>query len=90
MKRIPLTNDVCTFVDDEDYAELNKYTWFASLGNKNYRATRMVRLKNGKQTMEHLARKILKAPKGSKVFHIDGDSLNNRKSNLKIVYGKKR
>lgn len=81
MKKIKLTRGVSTVVDNEDFEPLNKYKWF--LGTLGY-ACRTVRRKGIKSTTIYMHREILKTPDGYLSDHIDGDKLNNRKSNLRV------
>ena len=80
LKFIPLTQGKFAIVDADDYEHLNKYKWcaFKSYNNKFY----AVRRKNNKTIIMH--RQIMNAPAGLVVDHIDGNSLNNRKTNLRI------
>jgi len=85
MKEIPLSQGLFALVDDEDYDELMKYKWFASVGNKNTYACRNCTI-NGKHKTIMMHRQI-KNNDNLKLFtdHIDGNGLNNCKSNLRIV-----
>lgn len=67
-------------VDDEDYERLSAYHWYAFKGGRNLYACRNA--EHGIQVKMH--RVILSAPKGKLVDHIDGNSLNNQKANLRL------
>ena len=82
MKRIYPTNIALPIlVDDEDYEELNAHTWNIS---KNGYVRRSV-WKDGKNTGEAMHRRIMSAPKGMDVDHIDQNRLNNQKANLRLA-----
>jgi len=84
MKTIELTQGEVALVDDEDFEELNQYRWRAHKnGNVFYaeRSTRGVK----PRTWVSMHRTLMNAPKGMIVDHIDGDGLNNRRSNLRVV-----
>lgn len=86
MKTIPLTLGYFTKVDDEDYEKFAKKRWFAYV-NQNYKhIVRAIRseYRDGKRTTIVLAREIMGNPKGMMVDHKNGDTLDNRKSNLRI------
>jgi hypothetical protein len=78
-KLIPLTQGKFAIVDAEDYERLSKYKWSCQKDRNNYYASRA----NGNRRIS-MHREIMKAPKGLQVDHIDGDGLNNRKSNLRL------
>ena len=83
MRIIILNNDMLSFVDDEDYEELNKFKWTAHINGKNYYADRHEPITHKTITMH---RHILKFPvKGIDIDHIDGNGLNNQKSNLRMI-----
>ena len=89
MKTIPLTQGYFTKVDDDDYKKYAIYRWCVSIsysrGTKSIRAIRKEysnKYKKGKT--RHLSRVILNALKGKNVDHINGDTLDNRKSNLRL------
>jgi hypothetical protein len=70
-------------VDDEDYAELSKYTW--SVNNYGY-AYRTVKLADGRRTSELMHRRILGLERGDQREgdHEKGNRLDNRRSKLRI------
>ena len=75
MKQIPLTQSKVTLVEDGDFEFLSQYRWYANLVyDKWYARTSMG---TGKIYMHQL---LLRA---TEVDHINGDSLDNRRSNLR-------
>lgn len=80
-KTIKLTQGRYAIVDAEDYDELNKVNWHFSSGY----AIRNVSLGNGKRTTEQMHRVIMNTPKNMLTDHINHDTLNNKKTNLRIV-----
>lgn len=87
MKRIKLTRGFFTKVDDDDYVVFNKERWQANVksrrGKYKVSASR-VKSFNGKPKTLYLHREIMKAPIGTYVDHINGDTLDNQKYNLRI------
>ena len=84
MKKIPLTQGKFAIVDDGDYDELNQHNWHATKGqNKNkFYAARWNKGKRPYNVTMH--RLIMDCPDNMQVDHINGDSLDNRKCNLRI------
>ena len=80
--QILLTDKVnFAIIDDEDFELVNKYTW--SIGTYGY-ARRNIYISKGKTTAISMHRLIMNAQKGQMVDHINGDKLDNRKSNLRF------
>lgn len=78
---IPLTQGKFAIVDAEDYDLLAKYKWYCQRSGNRFYA---LRRNPQRQTRTTMHRQILHAPEGLFVDHIDGDGLNNRKSNLRL------
>lgn len=75
MKLIPLTQGKHTLVDDEDYGWLMLYKWHACHIRGQWYAI-------GAKGRMH--RFIMNCPKAKEIDHIDGNTLNNQKYNLRI------
>lgn len=75
---VPLTNGLIATIDAEDADRVLAHKWYARFSNTNIYAGTTVKV--GKMLMHRF---ILDAPKGSMVDHVDGDGLNNRRSNLR-------
>lgn len=86
MKTIKLTMGLHAVVDDEDYENVSKYNWCASLtSNGGAYAVRGVWNPATKKTqIVALHRWLLGAGAGQVGDHINGDTLDNRRSNLRI------
>ena len=89
MKRIPLTQGQFALVDDEDYRGLSRHKWYAhwDAHTRSYYAMREIRLANGKRTTELMCRRILGLTHGDprQGDHLDHNTLDNRRSNIRIV-----
>ena len=79
-KKIKLTRGQYTLVDDEDYW-LNNYNWYALKTKSGFYAARHGTLE-GKFLLIH--RVIMDFPELT-VDHINGDTLDNRRKNLRIA-----
>lgn len=88
MKKIKLSQGKYTLVDDTDYLELSKYKWCVNLKGSHYYAVRNVYPeRRDKPVMVYMHRAITGAPddKSFVVDHIDGNTLDNCRSNLRVV-----
>ena len=85
MKTIELSRGAVTMVDDVDFEMLSADKWH--LWQTKARPTRYATRKDWdgkKNNTRWMHRVILDAPKGMEVDHIDGDGLNNQRSNLRL------
>lgn len=78
-------------IDSEDYPLISAHRW--SIGNTNVGSRKAPYLVvatsrwspgNGQETVR-LARMILGAPQGLQVDHVNGDTLDNRRQNLRLA-----
>lgn len=86
MKLIPLTKGLHAIVDDEDYEALSAHRWNASpthLGT--FYAARSEKKANGRYSTVLMHRVVNKTPRGLQTDHINGTTLDNRRSNLRTV-----
>lgn len=77
MKKIKMYGGYFAMVDDKDFDFLNKYTWSLSKHGD------LVYARNCKLNVR-MHRLIMGAKKSQIVDHIDGDGLNNTRSNLRF------
>lgn len=72
-------------VDDEHFDFLNQYNWHVAPSRKTFYAQRHGIKRLGEKATISMHREILKLKNGKiQVDHIDGDGLNNQKSNLRL------
>ena len=81
MKEIPLTKGKVAIVDDEDFHLVSVYKW--KFSNRGYAAKNY--WENGKSKTILMHRLIMGNPEDYFIDHIDGNPLNNRRENLRIV-----
>ena len=88
-RRIPLTQGQFALVDVSDYEWLMQWKWFAHWEPtlQSYRAVRQMKLTDNKQTAVYMHREILGLKRGDKRKgdHWNHDTLDNRRSNLRIA-----
>lgn len=78
---IPLTQDMFAIVDDLDYERLAAHKWYAE---KNRDRTFYARRYSAGKRI-HMHHEVLSPPPGMFTDHIDGNGLNNQRSNLRIA-----
>lgn len=91
MAEIQLNKGFVTIVDDEDYEYLSQFTWFVKLQKGVPYACRALYLPEafaetgvGNNRKIQMSREIMGARKGEDVDHEDRDTLNHRKTNLRV------
>lgn len=80
MHSIKLNKEKNTIVDKNDFKTFGRLSWFFSDGGYAKRSVK----KNGINIGISMHREIMDAPKGMKVDHINGNRLDNRKTNLRL------
>ncbi len=80
---IPLTQGKAALVDAADYDWLSQWKWQASF-RRTFYAARSITRKPLHYTIQ-MHRLILAAPKGQLVDHINHDTLDNRRCNLRLA-----
>jgi hypothetical protein len=85
MKEIPLTQGKVAIVDDGAFAELSKYRWYAHKICNTWYAERNSLCVNGKRHKIRMHAAIVGTPKGMGTDHVNGNGLDNRRENLRIV-----
>lgn len=81
MKKIELTQGQFALVDDEDFEKVSRYKWFAAYDSK-MKSFYARRCKNRKNI--HMHREIMNPSKKMVVDHINHNTLDNRRENLRI------
>jgi hypothetical protein len=81
-QRVPLTKGKVALVDDEDFAWIRNYKWYYGSGGYPCRG---VDLGNNNVVIALMHRLIMRAREGVKVDHINGDTCDNRRENLRIA-----
>lgn len=85
---IPLTRGFCALIDESDQPLVSGFKWFAADGHRTRYAHRTVNLMlpAGKTArIIRMHRLILEAKTGDIVDHVNGNGLDNRRTNLRIV-----
>lgn len=72
-----------TIIDDEDYGYLNQWNWY--FGGGDYTGSYVIR--KSPEGTRYIHRELMHPKKGEYVDHINGNKLDNRKKNLRIVDG---
>lgn len=83
VREIVLTRVRVAIVDAADYAEVSKHRWYCK-ANGDY-AIRNIVTASGKRTSQFLHRFIAVAPADFQVDHINGNTLDNRRCNLRLA-----
>lgn len=72
-------------IDDEDYGELSRWRWFAMISGRTWYAVRTDRT-GEKQATIRMHNQIIGKPESPyEIDHVNGNGLDNRRSNLRVV-----
>jgi hypothetical protein len=80
---IPLTKGMFAIVDPEDVELLSAHKWHASKSQGAYYASAGIYV-DGEQVHQTMHRLVKNNPEGLYIDHINGNTLDNRKSNLRV------
>jgi DNA polymerase-1 len=81
--RIPLTQGQYAIVDPDDYQRLSKYKWHVAGKPGSQYAVSSDAAKSTKNRVIYMHREVIKAPNDLLADHINRNSLDNRKANLR-------
>lgn len=84
MKQIPITQGRFAIVDDEDFERIAAHSWAINPQGTGY-AVRKGSKRRGEPRTVHMHREVLGLTGGEIVDHINGNGLDNRKSNLRVA-----
>jgi hypothetical protein len=84
-RRIYLDEGKWTTLDEEDYYRFGNLKWSIGGGRNNFYVIRAARNEDGQIKIVRLHREIMNAPNGLLVDHRNGDSLDNRRANLRLA-----
>lgn len=94
-KLIALTRGLVTKVDEDDFDRLNKHSWTVHADNSRpftvfyvVRGSWITDPENPlrqKRAQIYMHREVMNCPDDKEVDHVLGDTLDNRKSKLKVV-----
>lgn len=85
MKAIALSRDKIAWVDDEDYANVSRFKWYAHNANDGKWYARRDVVIDGKKLRVYMHREIMSAGIDVEVDHANGDGLFNCRSNLRVA-----
>lgn len=80
-REIPLSQGRVAIVDDDDFERVSQHKWTVMKTKRRFYAFRQIWARHKNELMHRF---ILLAPAGVQVDHINGDGLDNRRSNLRL------
>ena len=82
---VPLTKGFVSIIDSADAELVGQFNWYARTGIRETPYAIRVDQRGEKNLHIGLHRMLLNPPKGLHVDHVDGNGLNNRRSNLRVA-----
>jgi len=84
-RRIYLSDGEWTILDQQDYYRYREFKWFIRGNGSKLYVLRSFKIGPKKTKMISMHREIVNAPKGLVVDHKNGNSLDNRRANLRLA-----
>jgi len=84
-RRIYLGDGIWTLVSPQDYYPLSSFNWYLASNGQQFYAFTNVKIGLGKIKMVSMHRMIMNAPRHLIVDHKNGNTLDNRKTNLRFA-----
>jgi hypothetical protein len=84
-RRIYLGDERFAIVEPTDYYWLNNFHWCINVSRRNIYAVRLVLTDNWQLKKVRMHREIMNAPDGLLVDHKNGETLDNRRANLRLA-----
>src|SRR3990167_2833786 len=85
MIELPLYDGTPTLIDDEDLPLVDRWAWHHQILGGGLSYARRSNSRGRRPRTIYMHRVIMNAPSGLVVDHIDGNGLNNQRSNLRVV-----
>lgn len=86
MNKLKLTQGKYAILDKEDYENLKKFKWhYGEYGKTGYAKRLIWDKKNKKSKIVRMHHFVLPLRKGYMVDHINGNGIDNRRNNLRLV-----
>lgn len=83
MKLLPLSRGLFSIVDDDDFEFLSQWKWFAFKASGSKRLFYAIRTDYSNKKILYAHKLLLGAKPGMVIDHINGNSLDNRRANLR-------
>jgi len=84
-KTIPLSQGLYALVDDADFERLTRRKWYARRTASGFYAMSNRSRRLGVKRAVFMHREIINAPPGSICDHVNGNTLDNRRENLRLA-----
>ena len=84
-RTLQLSGGMNTLIEEDDLESVGNFRWYAHKSSGRYYVRRLESIGQGDQRLVLFHRLLVGAPAGFGVDHINGDSLDNRRANLRLA-----